>query len=65
NEVKLKAEREALEAKALARANEMRVSKGLPPLKKGDKITKEEAQDFIKDESLRIVADMMQLQVSY
>ncbi|RZL06809.1 MAG: tail-specific protease, partial [Pedobacter sp.] len=39
NEVKLKVEREALEAKALARANEMRVSKGLPPLKKGDKIT--------------------------
>ena len=61
NEAKLKAEREAQEAKNLARTNTLRESRGLPPIKKGDKSTKEEKFDFIEDESLKIVADLMQL----
>lgn len=59
NETKLKAERDSLEAKSLARINQLRVSKGLAPVKKGDKIKKEETFDFIEDESLQIMADLM------
>lgn len=61
NEVKLKKERDSLEAKALAKTNLLRSSRGLTPLKKGDKITKEESFDFIQDESLKVMADLMQL----
>lgn len=61
NEDKLKAERDLLEAKNLKRANEIRAVKGLPLLKKGDKITKETTKDFLKDESLRIIADYIVL----
>ncbi len=61
NEDKLRSEREALEAKSLSRANTFRAAKGLPPLKKGDKITKEAAQDFLRDESLNILADYILL----
>jgi len=60
NEAKLKQERDKLEASALARTNEIRSSRGLPPLKKGDKITKEERLDFVEEESLNILADLMQ-----
>ncbi|SHF61748.1 carboxyl-terminal processing protease [Pedobacter caeni] len=59
NETKLKAERDSLEAKSLARINQLRVAKGLAPVKKGDKIKKEETFDFIEDESLQIMADLM------
>lgn len=59
NETKLKAERDSLEAKSLARINQLRVAKGLAPVKKGDKIKKEETFDFIEDESLQIMADFM------
>ena len=61
NEAKLKAERDSLEAKNLAKINSLRASRGLPPVKKGDKIKKEEIFDFIQNESLRIMADLMQL----
>ena len=59
NEAKLKAEREALEAKSLARLNQVRAEKGLAPLKKGEKTPKQEASDFIEDESMNIMVDFM------
>lgn len=59
NEAKLKAERDALEAKSLARLNQVRAEKGLAPIKKGDKTTKQEASDFIEDESMNIMVDFM------
>ena len=61
NEAKLKAERDALEAKSLARLNQVRAEKGLAPLKKGEKTSKEEASDFIEDESMNIMVDFMKL----
>ncbi|HWW40496.1 carboxy terminal-processing peptidase [Pedobacter sp.] len=61
NENKLKAERDSLEAKALAKTNELRASRGLPPIKKGDKITKEDSFDFVENESLKVMADLMQM----
>ncbi|SMC72593.1 carboxyl-terminal processing protease [Pedobacter nyackensis] len=61
NEVKLKAERDSIEAKTLVKINILRKSRGLAPVKKGDKIKKEEGFDFIQNESLRIMADFMQL----
>jgi len=61
NETKLKAERDALEAKSLARLNQVRAEKGLAPLKKGEKSSKEEASDFIEDESMNIMVDFMKL----
>jgi len=59
NLAKLKAERDSLEAKTLERTNMLRASKGLPAVKKGDKITKEESFDFVEDESLQIIADFI------
>lgn len=61
NEAKLKAERDSLEARNLAKINSLRVSRGLPSVKKGDKIKKEEIFDFIQNESLRVMTDLMQL----
>ncbi len=61
NEAKLKAERDALEAKSLARLNQVRAEKGLAPLKKGEKTPKQEASDFIEDESMNIMVDFMKL----
>lgn len=61
NEAKLKAERDELETKSLARLNQLRVSRGLAPVKKGDKTTKDEAYDFVQDESLKIMVDLMKL----
>ena len=57
---KLKSERDSLEAASLARANKLREARGLPPVKKGDKIKKEETFDFMEDESLLVMADLMQ-----
>ncbi len=59
NEAKLKAERDALEAKSLARMNQLRAEKGLAPIKKGEKTPKQEASDFIEDESMNIMIDFM------
>ena len=64
NEAKLKAERDALETKSLARLNQVRAEKGLAPLKKGEKTPKEEASDFIEDESMNIMVDFMKLNES-
>ncbi|WP_432713720.1 carboxy terminal-processing peptidase [Pedobacter sp.] len=58
---KLKAERDSLENAALARANKLRALRGLAPVKKGDKIKKEESFDFVEDESLQVMADLMQV----
>ena len=61
NETKLKLERDAMEAKSLTKVNQLRAAKGLTPLKKGDKITKEEMADFVQDESLRVMIDYMKM----
>lgn len=60
NEEQLKAERDALEAKNLARENARRVAKGLVPLKKGDPRPKDDI-DFVRDEGMQIMADFIQL----
>ena len=64
NEAKLKAERDELEAKSLARVNKLRISRGLAPIKKGDKTTKEDAFDFVQQESLNIMVDFMKMSQS-
>ena len=61
NEAQLKKEREEQEASNLARDNASRIANGLPPLKKGDPRPKDDI-DFIRDETLKIIADYMQLQ---
>lgn len=60
NEDQLKKERDAQEAKTLARENQRRAAKGLAPLKKGEPKPKNEI-DFIRDESLQIMADYLNL----
>ncbi|WP_316741405.1 carboxy terminal-processing peptidase [Pedobacter antarcticus] len=62
NETRLKAERDSLEAKNLEKINKLRASRGLPAVKKGDKIKKDESFDFIQDESLHVLADLMELE---
>lgn len=59
NEAKLKAERDSMEAKSLARLNKIRAQKNLPPIKKGEKLPKQEALDFVEDESMNIMVDFM------
>lgn len=61
NEAKLKAERDASEARLLARTNRLREARGLAPLKKGDKPTKEEIADFIQEECLQVMVDFMRM----
>src|SRR5215217_358326 len=61
NEAKLKAERDSMEAKNLLRTNQLRAARGLPAVKKGDKITKEESFDFVEEESLKVMADLMEV----
>lgn len=61
NESKLKAERDALEAKNLTRLNELRASRGLAPVKKGDKIAKDENYDLVEDESIKVMIDLMKM----
>lgn len=64
NQAKLKAERDGLEAKSLSRLNELRAARGLAPVKKGDKIPKDENYDFVQDESLQIMVDLIKLKNS-
>lgn len=60
NEATLKKQRDELEAQNLARENERRVSRGLPPLKKGEtKPAKEEDYDFVQDESMQVLTDFI------
>jgi len=61
NENKLKAERDSLEVKNLEKINMLRASRGLPPVKKGDKIKKDETFDFVEDETMHVMADFIQL----
>ncbi|MGB4398714.1 MAG: carboxy terminal-processing peptidase, partial [Daejeonella sp.] len=61
NEAQLKKERDDQEAKSLARENQRRAAKGLPALKKGEPKPKDDI-DFIRDESLLIMADYLNLQ---
>ena len=61
NEAKLKVQRDSIETKTLAKINSLRASRGLAPVKKGDKIKKEENFDFVQNESLRVMADLMDL----
>jgi carboxyl-terminal processing protease len=61
NENKLKAERDSLEAKNLAKINKLRASRGLSAVKKGDKIKKDETFDFVEDETMHVMADFIQL----
>jgi carboxyl-terminal processing protease len=57
-----KGERDQLETQKLARVNERRKTKGLPPLKKGDAIPKEDdAPDILRGESTNILADLIAL----
>jgi carboxyl-terminal processing protease len=60
NEATLKADREAQEAKNLARENKRRASRGLAPLKKGE-VKASDDFDFIEEESLKIIADFISL----
>ncbi len=60
NEEQLKKEREEQEAKTLARENQRRAAKGLPPLKKGEPKPKDDI-DFIRDESLQVIADYIRI----
>jgi len=60
NEAKLKKERDEQEEKSLQRENQRRAAKGLAPLKKGEAKAKDDI-DFIRDESLEIMADYIQI----
>ncbi len=57
-ENQLKKEREETETKNLERVNTRRKLQGLPPLKKGETIPKT-GVDFIQDESLQVMADLI------
>ena len=64
NEAKLKAERDQIDAKSLARLNQLRAARGMAVLIKGQKAPKEDAFDFMEDESLNIMADFMKVQAN-
>ncbi len=59
NETKLKKERDKAEEMALANVNKVRVARGLKPLAKGEKAAEKEDIDFVQEESLRIMADLL------
>lgn len=61
NEKILKSEREAAEQENLERLNARRKIQGLEPLKKGDALPTE-SFDFILNESLKVMGDMITLQ---
>lgn len=60
NEARLKKERDEQEAINLARTNQRRALQGLPALKKGEVAPKQD-NDFIQDESLKVMADFIKL----
>ncbi len=60
NEAQLKKERDEQEVKTLARDNQRRAIKGLPPLKK-DEVKPKDQIDFVQDESLQIMTDFVLL----
>jgi carboxyl-terminal processing protease len=61
NEAQLKKERTEQDAKNLARENQRRALRGLPPLKKGETPNNKDVLDFIQDESLSIMGDFIEL----
>jgi len=61
NQAKLKIERDSLEAKSVDKINKLRVARGLLPVKKGDKVKKDENFDLFEDESMRVMADFINL----
>jgi len=61
NEGKLKAERDSLETKTLEKINKLRASRGLKAVKKGDKVKKDENFDLFEDESMHVMADLMEI----
>jgi len=60
-ESKLKKEREEKENRSLERTNARRKLQGLEPIKKGESSPKEAVYDFIEDESLNVMVDMLLL----
>jgi carboxyl-terminal processing protease len=61
-EIQRKTEREQMEAQRLARVNERRLVKNLPPLKKGEVISRDDnAPDVLREESLLVLADLVSL----
>lgn len=62
NEGKLKAERDSLETVSFEKINKLRASRGLPAVKKGDKVKKDESFDFFEDETMHVIADFMRMQ---
>jgi carboxyl-terminal processing protease len=61
-EIQRKTEREQMEAQRLARVNARRQAKGLPPLKKGEAIPRDDnAPDVLREESLHVLADLVSL----
>lgn len=60
NEAQLKKERDEQEEKTLQRENQRRAAIGLAPLKKGEVKAKDDI-DFIRDESLQIITDYIQI----
>ncbi|MGY3055029.1 carboxyl-terminal processing protease [Pedobacter sp. UYEF25] len=65
NEQKLKGERDAQEVKSFERANDLRAARGLPKLNKDTKPGKADSFDFIEDESLHVMGDLMQQSGNY
>ncbi|WP_354356509.1 carboxy terminal-processing peptidase [Pedobacter sp. UYP30] len=65
NEQKLKGERDAQESESFERANDLRAARGLPKLKKDAKPGKVDSFDFIEDESLHVMGDLMQQASNY
>jgi carboxyl-terminal processing protease len=61
NEAQLKKERTEQDARDLARENQRRTIRGLPPLKKGETTKTKDIADFIQDESLNVMGDLIQL----
>jgi len=60
--IQRKTEREQMEAQRLARVNERRQAKSLPPLKKGEAIPRDDnAPDVLREESLHVLSDLVSL----
>lgn len=61
NEAQLKKERDAQDAKSVARENQRRVAKGLPATYRKAEPKPKDDIDFIRDESLQIMADYISI----
>lgn len=61
NEHEMKKKRDADEQRNFERINQRRIALGYPPLKKGDKRSKEDDLDFVKREAGQIITDLIRL----